>query len=699
VDRGYENTPPVCDLAGQELRILHQISQSISCTLDLDRVVRQIVDLVVDVTEGDSCLLYLLDETQDTLVLRASKIPHPHLIGRVALKVGEGITGWVAQEAKPVAIGRDAGRDERFKLFNTLPEDRYEAFLSVPIIAPSSRVVGVINVQHRQIRWHSESERTLLSIIGHQVGGAIENARLYEEATGRSLEISQLIAKGERAEQQLIQRAQLLDLASDAIVVVGEDDVITYWNNGAARLYGWSREEAVGRKLNELLQPLLPQSSEQVLQDLTLHQVWRGEVSHSRRDGARIIVDSRWTLHECEDAAAVYLQINTDVTDRKRLENQVLQSQKMEAIGRLTGGIAHDFNNLLTVIMGRTGLVLERATDVKMRGDLELVVKTASRAAELTHNLLAFSRRQALQPRVVDLNGVVSDIKKMLERIVGEDIRLVVRLEKELAAVRADATQLGQVLLNLVVNARDAMPQGGTIEISTRNLDPDASYCRQYGLTSRLYVVLEVRDEGIGITPEAQSKIFEPFFTTKGQGNGNSTGTGLGLSIVYGVVKQSDGSISVHSEIGKGTTFRVYLPQIGERIEFAAPSPDTRPGGQETILLVEDEQAVREFMRESLESKGYTVLDASRPTEAIRISDEYQGPIHLMITDIVMPELNGWSMAARIHRRRPDIKALYTSGYTQPEIPNGNSHSTDAFLPKPITVDGLHRKVREILQN
>jgi signal transduction histidine kinase len=379
-------------------------------------------------------------------------------------------------------------------------------------------------------------------------------------------------------------------------------------------------------------------------------------------------------------------------------QGQLEQAQKMDAIGRLAGGVAHDFNNLLTVILGRTDMLLHPLEpEDPMRRGIELIQRTAGRAADLTRQLLAFSRKQVLEASVLDLNTVAADMKDMLGRMIGEDIALVTSPSLQLGRVKADRGQIEQVVMNLAVNARDAMPQGGHLIIETQNVELDAEYVRRHvGARPGPHVMLAVSDSGVGIPREIQRHIFEPFFTTKEPGKG----TGLGLATVYGIVKQSGGYIECDSEPGRGTAFRIYLPRID------APAPGTeragRPvdaaGGTETILLVEDEEGVRELARDILRATGYTVIEARNGAEALLLSERHQGPLDLLLTDVVMPRMSGRELAERLTPLRPDLSVLYMSGYTDDAvIRHGVLGAGTAFLQKPFTPGILVGRVRETL--
>jgi PAS domain S-box-containing protein len=391
-----------------------------------------------------------------------------------------------------------------------------------------------------------------------------------------------------------------------------------------------------------------------------------------------------------------------DVTERRALEQQLQQSQKMEAVGRLAGGIAHDFNNLLMVISGYSEFLLDRlGPDPALRGPAQEIASAAVRATSLTRQLLAFSRKQMLAPKILDLNGVVTENLKMLTRMIGEDIDLVMVPAAGLGTVRADAGQIEQVIMNLAVNARDAMPSGGKLTIETSNISLDEEYARFHApLKPGNYVMLAISDTGAGMDSETQSHIFEPFFTTKGP-----KGTGLGLSTVYGIVKQSGGYIWVYSESGKGTTFKIYLPRVADAVEspalvaVPAEAVATEPG-TETILLVEDEANLRYLARQYLEKQGYRVLEAADGAVAMQIAVAHEGMIHLLLTDVIMPGMNGRELAQRISEIRPNAKVLYMSGYTENVIGrNGTLDAGVRLLQKPFTLRDLKSKVREVLDS
>jgi PAS domain S-box-containing protein len=422
------------------------------------------------------------------------------------------------------------------------------------------------------------------------------------------------------------------------------------------------------------------------------------EVRWKRKNGIPITVRISGRAVTGGEVADEMEAIVEDITDRRALEEQFRQAQKMEAVGRLAGGVAHDFNNLLMVISGYTEVMLETIDSAHPLHAKACAIRQASdRATTLTRQLLAFSRKQLLELKIVDVNPIVEDMERLLRPLIGENIELTTNLTADSTYTRADAGQLEQVLMNLVVNAKDAMPSGGRIAIKTQNITLDDA--RSGGKTFIRpgdYVMISVSDNGHGMDKDTQSRIFEPFFTTKEK----SKGTGLGLSTVYGIVKQSDGYLMVESELGCGTTFVIYLPKI-EGIAETRDDPPTRKDamvGSETVLLVEDEESVRQLVKETLERKGYRVLEAENGEAGLTVAAQHQQQIDLVITDVVMPHLGGQELAQRLRASRPEIKVLYLSGYTEDAVVGeGTVESGKAFLQKPFTLQSLARKVREVL--
>jgi len=467
-------------------------------------------------------------------------------------------------------------------------------------------------------------------------------------------------------------------------------------NEAAIAHYGYSRDEFLEMRITDIHPsqdaPLVEEAVAKAKSGVRRFGTWL----HATKDGRSITVDM--AAHDLDFRGRQgRLVVAHDITEQKELEAQLQQSQKMDAIGRLAGGVAHDFNNLLGVIIGYGERLLRRLPTPERR-EISEVLKAAEHAASLTRQLLAFSRRQVLQPRVLDLNAVVGELDGMLRRIIGEDIRLATALPDGLGHVKADPGQIQQVVMNLAVNARDAMPKGGRLTIETGNAELDESYTSAH-LTVRpgRYVMLAVTDTGVGMDAATQARIFEPFFTTKEAGKG----TGLGLSTVFGIVKQSEGNIWVYSEPLRGTTFKIYLPRVDDVVKDQTPrEAETPSGGSETILLVEDSDSLRELGREILEEHGYKVIEASSGTAALETLERHTGSLDLILTDLVMSGMSGRELADEITRMRPGTKVLFMSGYTDDALGHhGVLESGTAFVEKPFTIDGLLRKVRGVLDS
>lgn len=498
-------------------------------------------------------------------------------------------------------------------------------------------------------------------------------------------------------------RVTLFSIA-DGVITTEQNGRVNFMNPTAEAMTGYTASQGAGRPADETFQ-IIDEQTEEILENPILKIIRCGGSIETASGVILIATDrTRKPIDYCaapirDDARETtgVVLIFRDLTERVHLQEQLRQSQKMEAIGRLAGGVAHDFNNLLTVILGYCSLALSRAGVAdRLRSELEEIHRAGERATALVGQLLAFSRKQVLQPHVLDLNDVISGADKLLRRVIGEDIDLVSTTRPELGHVLADAGQIEQIILNLAVNARDAMPNGGKLTIETANVDLDEGYARTHAEVSPgRYVLLAVSDTGHGMDNETQARIFEPFFTTKALGKG----TGLGLSTVYGIVKQSAGHIWLYSEPGKGATFKVYLPRVDEPVETSetAAPPIESLHGSETLLLAEDDAGVRELARSILEKYGYNVLTASSGPEAIAAVQRTNN-IALLLTDVVMPQMSGRELAVGIEKLAPEVSVLYLSGYAEDAIVHhGVLDEGVAFLPKPFTPEGLARKVREVL--
>lgn len=551
--------------------------------------------------------------------------------------------------------------------------------VNVPIIL-AGRTLGALGTGSfgdEGVRPLTPAEREFLAALGSHVAGALDRVTAAAER--------------DRAQAALELFRLLVDQSNDAFEVI--DAMTGKFLDANVRGYsdlGYTRDELLTLSLYDIDPSVTPETWPQRRD--ALRRAKRLTVSglHRRKDGSIFPVEVNVCWVELDRLYLV--AVARDVTERKQLEEQFRQSQKMEAVGQLAGGIAHDFNNLLCVISGYTELCLMRAEDSDPALKMLTEISTAAeQAARLTRQLLAFSRQQVLAPTVLDLNGVVMQTRNMLRRLIGEDVLLTTVLAPALHPVRVDEGQINQVIVNLAVNARDAMPEGGRLTLETQNVERPA----QVDTPARKAVLLSISDTGSGMPPEVRERIFEPFFTTKGVGRG----TGLGLAVVHGIVQQSDGEIEVVTEEGVGTTFRVYLPAVAQVASLPASDPERPPRrGTETLLLVEDEELVRNFAAHALTPFGYTILKAENGREALQLATAHPGPIHLLITDVVMPGMNGRAVAEALQARDPALRVLFLSGYTDDAVMrNGIRQSEVAFLQKPVSPKILAAKVRELL--
>ncbi len=534
----------------------------------------------------------------------------------------------------------------------------------------------------------------------------LSKTNLTVETIGRAMRHAIALGIGEqqkRAAERALRSSEerfraLVENSWEVLLLLDVEGRITYTTPSITRQFGWRPEQVIGSVLVDLLHA---EDRRPVAQKLSAalgrpgdRMMTEARIRHL--DGTYRSMDAIVVNRLPEPAVNAVVFNARDITEGRRLEEQLRQSQKMEAVGRLAGGVAHDFNNLLTAILGYCNLALDDlGPKDPSRRDLEEIRDAGERAATLTRQLLAFSRRQMLQPEPTDLNGLVQQTEKMLHRILGEDIELITALAPGLPEIMADPASIEQVIVSLAMNARDAMPSGGRLILETMVSELDDAYADSHAtVLPGLYVMLAVTDSGEGMDAATRSRIFEPFFTTKPQGKG----TGLGLATVYGIVKQTGGYIWVYSEPAHGTVFKVYLP-LADAAYAAVAAPEPLPASREreTILLVEDEEAVRSLTAEVLSRQGFEVIDAQDGVEALRVAHSFAGPIHLLLTDIVMPHMNGRDLAEKLIAVRPDTKVLFMSGYTDHAVVHRELSAGAPFLQKPFTPDALARKVRTLL--
>jgi two-component system cell cycle sensor histidine kinase/response regulator CckA len=570
----------------------------------------------------------------------------------------------------------------------------------VPINRPDELPDILECLKRNEIVHHFETVRVRKDGKEIQVELSVSPIRDAMERIVGASTIGRDISERKQSEKELYRLAALVESSHDAIIGKTLDGIITNWNIGAQRIYGYSASEIVGKSISTIFPPDQYAEITEMIEKINHgERVEKADTIRLRQDGKKVHI--ALTLSPIKDSDGRVIGVSTvarDITESRLLEEMLGQAQKMEAVGQLAGGVAHDFNNLLGVILGYSGILLEGLSlNDPWRKAIEEIQKAGERAALLTRQLLAFSRKQVLQPKVLDLNAVVGGMENLLNRLIGENIELRVVLNPAIGRVKADFGQLEQIIMNLAVNSRDAMPAGGMLTIETSNVELDEQYAAQHASTqSGPHVMLAVTDTGCGMDESTKSHIFEPFFTTKGIGKG----TGLGLATVYGIVKQSGGSVWVYSEPGIGTTFKIYLPLV-DQVPENEPLMNTIEKvdrGLQTILIVEDDAALLQVLIRSLEEVGFVTLAAQSPAEAMQIFENHPGTIHLMVTDVIMPGMSGNQLASHLSAIRPEMKVLHISGYTDGTIVHhGVLHPGLAFLQKPFSPRALARKVSGVL--
>ncbi len=662
-----------------ERQSLFDIIHGLSTCANLEELLKQIHESIQKVLYAENCFVALFDDTTASLAMqfftdKYDSVPPPQKLGKSCaarvFKTGKSLLLDPALFADLVASGEVE-----------LVGKPSPSWLGVPLNTPS-RTIGVLVVQHYTDE-HAYRERDVefLSSVGDQVAIAIERKR-------SEINLNRLVAAVEQT--------------GESVMITDIEGNIQYVNPAFERITGYTGAEVLGHNPRLLKSGKTdPAVYGAMWETISRGDIWVGNLINKRKDGS--LFEEYATVSPVRDDSGrvqSYMAVKQDLSLQTRLETQLRQSQRLEAVGQLAGGVAHDFNNLLTVILCYSELSLKRTEAMSPIGrNLGEIKRAAERAASLTRQLLAFSRRQILDPRVLDLNTVVVDMSEMLRRLIGEDIDMVTALQSDLGKVKADPGQVEQIIMNLVVNARDAMPGGGKMTIETADVWLGDEYAHSHMPTQPgPYVMLAISDNGTGMDAETQAQVFEPFFTTKDHGKG----TGLGLSTVYGIVKQSGGFIWVYSEPGQGTTFKIYLSLVeGRAHEYKRDVPlETAFNGTETILLTEDEDMVRRLARQVLEMNGYHVLEAASGAAAVAICEKYPEPIHLLLTDVIMPEMSGRELANRLAKIRPEIKVLYMSGYTDDAIAHhGLLDSGITLLQKPFSPGTVGRKVREVLDS
>ncbi len=661
-----------------ERQITFEIIHGVNVTDNLDELLYLIHQSLNKVLYAENCFVALFESASGMFhfpffVDQFDEAPPPQQVGRSC-------TAYVYRTGRAMLIPQQVfdrlAAEGEVELVGT-PSP---SWLGVPLRTPAA-TIGVLVVQHYENEAaYTERDLEFLASVGGQIALAIDRKRAEEK-----------IRESEARLRVLVEQLPAV------LWTVGKDLCFTSALGAGLTRLGLKPNQIVGVSLFDYFETtdpaFLPIAAHRRAiggEPTTFHVEWKGGSYTCHVEPLRTA--------EGELQGAICMAL--DITDRRQLEEQLRQAQKMEAVGRLAGGIAHDFNNLLMVIQGYADLLTERlAEGDPLRRNAEQIQTASQRATSLTRQLLAFSRKQMLAPKVLSVQSVVGDMEKILRRLIGEDVQLETSSVPDLGLVKADRSQIEQVILNLAVNARDAMPEGGRLTIETANVDLDESFSHSSVMLSPgPYVMLAVTDNGCGMDVETQAHIFEPFFTTKEKGKG----TGLGLATVYGIVKQSGGYVWVYSEPGRGTSFKVYLPRVWD--EQTSPGRDrtiegrTLPQGTETVLLVEDEKGVRELAREYLEMTGYTVIEAENGHTALELAALHSGPIHLLMTDVVMPGISGRELSARVKAIRPEIRVLFMSGYTDQAVVHHGILETDAvLLQKPFTVAALAAKLRDIL--
>jgi two-component system cell cycle sensor histidine kinase/response regulator CckA len=666
----------------QELALLNRVIAASAASQEIEPILETVcreLALAFGVPQSAAALLNT-ERSEAVVVAEYLAQGRTSALGEVIPVKGNPSFQHLLEHQAPLVVD-DAQTDSRLAPIHDIERRRGTVSLLILPLIVEGEVVGSLGVDAIEPRPFSTEEVDLAQRVAEQMSGALARARLEETQRRLSTAVEQ---------------------AAEGVVITDTQYAILYVNPAFEQITGYYQAEILGqtiRLLHSDKQDLAVY--ERLFQTTASGQMWQGRLVSRRKDGSLYTEETAISPVRNQAGEVVnYVATMRDVTHEVELEEQFRQAQKMEAVGRLAGGVAHDFNNLLTVIHISARLLEKKLHHQDPLWEhVQRIQDAGQRATNLTKQLLAFSRREIIEPQVLNLNQVLGELDKMLRRLIGEDIELTTRLAGDLWPVKADPTQVEQVVVNLAVNARDAMPGGGSLTLETANVVLDAAYAaRHLGVEAGEYVLLAVSDTGTGMSDEVKARLFEPFFTTKEEGKG----TGLGLATVFGIVKQNRGHIWVYSEAGQGTTFKVYLPRAAEGIRAPSdlPAASTAPSvrGFETLLLVEDESEVRDLVRDILAAWGYRILAARDGVEALEVAQSHEGPIHLLITDVVMPRLSGKALADRLRSSRPELRVLFTSGYTDDTIVHHGVLAEGVhFLSKPFELETLAHKVREVL--
>jgi PAS domain S-box-containing protein len=665
----------------RETVAMNDLVQAVALTLDRNTILRKVADAARQQCQADEVSIMLPTEGATELCVTLAEGDGREAILGERVPIEHGIAGWAAVHNETLTLQGNVD-DPRFA--SSRPRDTIHSSISMPMKV-GNKLVGVLNVNFTKgSRPFTVGQVKALSILANVAAPTLEISRLHDE-----------VLEAERRYRSIFENA------IEGMFQTARGGQITAANPSMARILGYEAPGELTLENADIWNQIYvdPERRAEFVDAIERVGLVHGfETQVYRKDRTKVWVSlSARAIRDGGGETLHYEGGLEDITERKRLEEQLGQSQKMEAIGTLAGGIAHDFNNLLTAIIGYSQLVSGRLHEGEpLYKEIEEIRKAGMRAAELTGQLLAFSRKQVLQPKVINLNTIVENISQMFTRVIGEDIELIVSLEPKLGRIRADPGQMEQIIVNLAVNARDAMPHGGKLVIETADVVLDDSYARLHlNVKPGRFVLLAVSDTGCGMDADTRSHIFDPFFTTKEKGKG----TGLGLSTVYGIVKQSGGDIWVYSEADRGTTFKVYLPRVQGTLEQRYQELcEIGSRGTETVLLVEDDGQVRNLAAFVLRDRGYKVLEACCGDEALETARQHAGKIHLLLTDVVMPLMSGRELAERIKKTASDIKVLFASGYTDKAIHHhGVLDPAVEFIQKPFTPAALAKKVRQVL--